>query len=234
MNKQLSKLFYIFLLLSLPFVAGCSALLSKQPLQMTYYSLESSQAQSLEQLSPSSNLKSPTLIINMPKANAGFDTRRMMYTRLSHQLEYFAKNEWIDTPARMLQPLLVSAIEKTASFNAVLPKYGSVKSDIRLESEIVQLIQIFNTKPSLRESSLRESSLRESSKVQFTLRATIIDNATNKVILHHEFNEVVDAESDDPVGGVIAANLAVNKALEKLSIFCQQAAIAWQTPKSNF
>ena len=229
MNKQLSKLFYIFLLLSLPFVAGCSALLSKQPLQMTYYSLESSQAQSLEQLSPSSNLKSPTLIINMPKANAGFDTRRMMYTRLSHQLEYFAKNEWIDTPARMLQPLLVSAIEKTASFNAVLPKYGSVKSDIRLESEIVQLIQIFNTKP-----SLRESSLRESSKVQFTLRATIIDNATNKVILHHEFNEVVDAESDDPVGGVIAANLAVNKALEKLSIFCQQAAIAWQTPKSNF
>ena len=64
--------------------------------------------------------------------------------------------------------------------------------------------------------------------------ATIIDNATNKVILHHEFNEVVDAESDDPVGGVTAANLAVNKALEKLSIFCQQAAIAWQTPKSNF
>ena len=224
MNKQLSKLFYIFLLLSLPFVAGCNALLTKQPLQMTYYSLESSQTQSPDQLSPSSNLKSPTLIIHMPTANTGFNTRRMMYTQTLHQLEYFAKNEWIDTPARMLQPLLVSAIEKTAGFNAVLPKYGSVKSDIRLESEIVQLIQIFNTKPSLRKSS----------KVQFTLRATIIDNTTNKVIAHQEFNEVVDAESDDPVGGVTAANLAVNKALEKLSIFCQQAATAWQTPKSNY
>lgn len=229
MNKQLSTLFYIFLLLSLPFVASCSALLSKQPLQMTYYSLETNPTQSPDQLAPNSNLKSPTLIINMPKANAGFDTRRMMYTRLPHQLEYFAKNEWVDTPAHMLQPLLISAIEKTASFNAVLPKYGSVKSDIRLESEIVQLIQIFNTKP-----SLRESSLRESSKVQFTLRATLIDNATNKVIVHHEFNEVVDTKSDDPVGGVIAANLAVNKALEKLSIFCQQAATAWQTPNSNY
>ena len=218
MKNQLLKHFYVFWLFSLPLITGCNALLSKQPLQTTYYSLESVQAKSTEQFKPSNKLKLPTLIINMPKANAGFDTRRMMYTRVPHQLEYFAKNEWVDTPARMLQPLLVSAIEKSAGFKAVSPKYSAVKSDIRLESEIVQLIQIFNSKPS---------------HVQFTLRATLIDNTTNTVVAQQEFDELTESKSDDPIGGVLAANQAVNTVLEKVSKFAQEAAIKWQAPIKN-
>ena len=209
-------------------MTGCNALLSKQPLQTTYYSLERVQTKSPEQFALNSKLKLPTLIVNMPKANAGFDTRRMMYTRLPHQLEYFAKNEWVDTPARMLQPLLVSIIEKTAGFKAVLPKYSSVKSDIRLESEIVQLIQIFNSNISNKIPRNRKLSTSKPSQVQFTLRATLIDNVSNKVIAHREFDEVVDAESDDPAGGVLAANQVVNIVLEKIGRFSQEASIAWK------
>lgn len=215
MKNQLSKHFYILFLFCLLLITGCNALISKSPLQTTYYSLERDQSKLPKEFAPNGNLKLPTLIVNMPKENAGFDTRRMMYSRVPHQLEYFAKNEWIDSPAHMLQPLLVSAIEKTGGFKAVLPKYSLVKSDIRLESEIVQLIQIFNNKPS---------------QVQFTLRATLIDNITNKVIAHREFDELTNAKSDDPSGGVLAANQVVTTALVKLSIFCQEAVIAWQAP----
>ena len=214
MIKKLLKNTYIFLLFSSPLIVGCNALLSKKPLQTTYYSIERVQTNSPEQVVSNSKLNLPTLIVNTPKANAGFDTRRMMYKRLPHQLEYFAKNEWVDTPARMLQPLLLSIIEKTNGFKAVLPKYSSVKSDIRLESEIVQLIQIFNSKS-------------KPSQVQFTLRATLIDNISNKVIAYREFDETVDTKSDDPIGGVIAANQAVNTALQKLSRFTQEATVAW-------
>ncbi len=206
---------FVFVAFMLTTITACSGLLSKQPLQTTFYALES--APSFEKQSGVSNNQNamPTLIISTPKAAAGFDTRRMMYTRNAHQLEYFAKNEWIDTPANMLQPLLVSVIENTHDFNAVLPKHGLVNSNLRLESEIVKLIQIFNSKPSY---------------VQFVLRTTIIDNLTNKIIAHREFDESVDAKSDDPLGGVLAANQAVNLVLEKLSQFSHEAVISWQVP----
>ena len=229
MKKQLSKHLYILLLFSLLLItAGCSALLSKQPLQKTYYSLERIQTKSSEESAPSSFLKMPTLMIGLPKANAGFDTRRMIYTRVPLQLEYFAKNEWIDTPARMLQPLLISAMEKTGRFKAVLPKHSSGKNDIRLESEIVQLIQIFNNN-----ASDRKLNTGKTSQVQFTLRVTLFDNSTNAVFAHREFDELTNAKSDDPRGGVLAANQAVNTALEKVSKFTQEAVIAWQTHIEN-
>lgn len=198
-------------------MASCTALLSKQPLQTTYYSLEGTQSKpQTDQPSINTNNRLPTLIINIPKAAAGFGTQRIMYTRARHQLEYFARNEWIDTPSKMLHPLMVSAIENTRTFNAVLSKQSALASDLRLESEVIKLVQNFNTKPS---------------HVQFTLRATMIDSVTNQVIATREFDERVDAKSDNPIGGVVAANLAVNQALYKLSVFSQQTVTNWGQSK---
>ena len=208
-------LFFIVMLplLILPLLTSCSGLLSKQPLQTTtYYSLEMVEPKSQAKPVLNTNARLPTLVIQPPKAAAGFDSRRMMYTRYTHQLEYFAKNEWVDTPAHMLQTLLVSAIEETGHFNAVLPKYSSVKSELSLESEIVRLIQIFNSKPS---------------QVQFNLKVIMIDNATGQVVAQREFSEKVNAASDDPIGGVAAANQAVNAVLVKMSAFTREATIAW-------
>ena len=212
--RQLAPLF----ILILPLMASCTALLSKQPLQTTYYSLE--RAQSKPQTEPplNNNNRLPTLIINTPKAAAGFDTQRMMYTRAPHQLEYFARNEWIDTPAQMLRPLMISAIEKTGAFNAVLAKQSVVASDLRLESEVIKLVQDFSTKPS---------------HVQFTLRVSMIDSATHQVIAISEFNERINANIDNPIGGVLAANVAINLALDKLSVFSSQTVINWAQSKAG-
>lgn len=217
MKKLFVRQLYLLLILMLPLMASCTALLSKQPLQTTYYSLEGTQSKpQTDKPSINTNNRLPTLIINLPKAAAGFNTQRMMYTRARHQLEYFARNEWIDTAAKMLQPLMISAIENTRTFNAVLSKQSALASDLRLESEVIKLVQNFNTKPS---------------HVQFTLRATMIDNVTNKVIATREFDERVDAISDNPIAGVVAANLAVNQAIYKLSVFSQQTVTNWGQSK---
>lgn len=201
-----------FLLLTLPFISACTNLLVKQSVQTTYHALDAMPIDAQNnQINSDKSL--PTLIVNTPKAAAGFDTRHMMYTRLPHQLEYFARNEWVDTPANMLQPLMISAIKHTGKFGAVIPKLGAVKADLRLESEVIRLVQTFNQKPST---------------VQFTLRVVLIDNATGKIIDLHEFNEKVTAESDNPTGGVNAANSAVNSALEKLGDFAAKAASDWK------
>ena len=225
MKNRAVKYLALLVMAILPLLAGCSALLSKQPLQTTtYYSLQllESKAQAAPALNANpvlkTNAKLPTLVIHTPKAAAGFDTRRMMYTRHPHQLEYFARNEWVDTPAHMLQGLMVSAIAETGHFNAVLPQYSLVKSELSLESEIVQLIQIFPSKPVIP---------NKPSQLQFILRASIIDNATGKVVAQREFNEKVGTISNDPNGGVVAANQAVNAVLQKISAFTHEATIAW-------
>ena len=208
-NNVKSLFLAILILLLLP---ACSTLLSKQSLQMTYYSLDAAEFKLPRDESVKANYALPTLMINTPKTAAGFDTRRMMYSRSPHELEYFAQNEWIDTPAHMLQALLVATISNTRSFKAVLLKQDRVKSELRLDCEIVKLIHSFNVKPS---------------QVQFVLRATIIDNLTNKVVANRQFDERATAVSNNPNGGAIAANQAVNAALEKLALFSKDTVNIW-------
>jgi len=43
----------------------------------------------------------------------------------------------------------------------------------------------------------------------------------------------VAAASDDPYGGVVAANRAVQAALEHLARFCTEAARSWQPPAAE-
>jgi cholesterol transport system auxiliary component len=190
-------------------MAACSKILTKPPVHTTYYALERVQVSGQVTSTLNTNKRLPTLVISLPKAAAGFDTKQMMYTRAPLRLEYFARNAWIDTPAQMLRPLIISAIEKTGAFRAVIDKQGVVAIDLRLESEVIKLVQDFSTKPS---------------HVLFTLRVSIIDSLTHQVIATREFDERVNANSDNPIGGVLAANAAVNLALDKLSVFSQQAA----------
>src|SRR5512136_1006658 len=56
------------------------------------------------------------LEVSVPRARPGFDTPLMAYTQQASALEYFAKNRWADTPARMLAPLLVQALDHSGGF----------------------------------------------------------------------------------------------------------------------
>jgi cholesterol transport system auxiliary component len=149
------------------------------------------------------------LIINPPHAAAGFDSPRIIYVRETHKLEYFAHSEWVDPPARMLAPLLVAAVENTGAFRAVVLTPGAAAGDLRLDTEIIRLQHEFRTQPS---------------RVRFTLRAYLVDDKTRRVLAWREFEAAAPAASEDPYGGVVAANRAVQTVLESLSAFCAEAA----------
>lgn len=146
----------------------------------------------------------PTLIITPPRAAAGFDHQRIIYLRNDHQLEYFAHSEWVDTPARMLGPLLASAMERTGVFGAVVVTPAGAAGDLRLETEIVRLQHNFQTRPS---------------RVQFTLRAFLVDDKTRRVLAWREFRAEAVSASEAPQGGVAAANQAVQTVLTELAQF---------------
>ncbi len=193
-------------------LCACNALRPEAaPSHAAYYALDIPQ-RATPAAAPAS---APTLAINPPHAAAGFDSPRIIYVRETHKPEYFAHSAWIDPPARMLAPLLVAAIGNTGAFRAVVQKPGTAAGDFRLDTEIIRLQQDFRTAPS---------------RAHFTLRAYLVEEKTRRVIAWREFDAAVPVTSEDPYGGVVAANRAVEIVLERLGIFCAEAArSAWTT-----
>ena len=103
--------------LSLALLSACGSLLPTPAAQPQRYSLDQA---GLNVAPTPASKQGPTLIVNPPRAASGFDSQRINYVRQPHLLEYYAQSEWVDTPARMLAPLIVSAIENTGAFRAVI------------------------------------------------------------------------------------------------------------------
>ena len=197
-------------------IAGCGGLIQKPPTQPAFYSLDNawSGKRTATRQSVASSA-APTLIVSPPRAAAGFDSQRIIYTRDAYKLDYFAHSEWIDTPARMLTTAIVTAIESRNALRAVVPTPSAAAGDLRLDTEILRLQHNFTGSPS---------------RVRFTLRAYVVDSATRRVLASREFDETVTAASEDAYGGVVAANRAVQIAMEKLANFCAEIAVTWQPP----
>ena len=193
--------------LSLMVLGACGGLRPAATPHPAFYSLDGTRG-AVPAEAPAA---APTLIVNPPHSAAGFDSPRIIYVRETHKLEYFAHSEWVDPPARMLAPLLVAAIESTGAFRAVVPTPSAAAGDLRLDTEIVRLQHEFLARPSA---------------VRFTLRAYLVDDKSRRVLAWREFDAAVPASSDDPYGGVVAANRAVQTVLENLAVFCAEAARA--------
>ena len=194
-------------------VAGCSALKpTASPTPPTFYSLDSSRV-----VAPATQrAQAPTghtLVVNETQAAAGYDSQRILYVRQPHKLEYYAHNEWVDPPARMISTLVVGALEQSGVFRAVVSAPGSATGDLRLETDLLRLQQEFGTPPS---------------QVRFSLRAYLAEEGTRRVVATRDFEALVPAPSEDPYGGVQAANAAVQDVLAQLTAFCAQAAGSWQ------
>lgn len=187
-------------------LGACSALRPAATPPPAFYSLDSSK--SARPVS-SAAATAPTLIISPSRAAAGFDSQRIVYVREPHKLDYFARSEWVDPPARMLGPLMVTEIQNSGAFHAVVLTPGAAAGDLRLDTEIVRLQHEFLGSPS---------------RVRFTLRATLVNDRTRRVLAWREFDGYAAATSEDPYGGVEAANRIVQTVLEQLSDFCAEAA----------
>ena len=194
--------------LSLLALGACSLLKPSATPQPAFYSLDR-YPDPATAAPPAPPATAPTLVVNPPTAAAGFDSQRIIYVRETHKLEYFANSEWVDTPARMLRPLLVASVEATGAFRAVVLTPSAATGELRLDTEIVRLQHEFLTLPS---------------RVRFTLRAYLVDDKTRRVLAWREFDAAVPAATGNPYGGVVAANSAVQSVLADLAAFCAEAA----------
>jgi cholesterol transport system auxiliary component len=195
---------HILLLVPLLLLAGCAGLHAPPVQNVNFYLLDAKAS-----IKAAPKMHNLVIEIGMPRARPGFDTPQMAYVQQPHQVEYFAVNRWADTPAHMLAPLLAQVLEQSGAFRAVVRAPSAVPADLRLDTDLVRLQQDFRVKPS---------------KVEFTLRAQLVDLHHNRVLATRVFDETESAPSENPYGGVVAANRALQRILKDISEFCVRKA----------
>jgi cholesterol transport system auxiliary component len=154
---------------------------------------------------PSTGARScPTLLVATPRAAPGFATGRMVYRKGSYQVEYFASHRWVDSPAQMIQPLLVRSMERTGRYRAVVGPDAGGQAGLLLDADGLRLEQVFDG---------------AQSSVNLAARVSLVDLARQQVLGAREIRVEEPAAGADPRAGVVAANRAVARFLERLASF---------------
>lgn len=182
-------------------LAGCALLASPKAAPPSLFALAPP-----SDSTPARSVAVQTIDVAPPGARPGFDGPRMAYVTRPYELQFFARHQWVDAPARMLAPLLTDALERGGRFDA-MQSGERVASALLLETEVVVLQQEFSAHPS---------------QVRFTLRARLLDLVQRRVLAISTFEAVEAAPSDDPYGGVVAANRAVGRVLGELATWCAE------------
>lgn len=167
------------------------------------YVLESDRGASGEESRISSNVKSlPSLLIGVPQPAPGFESSRMAYVQVPHELNYFATSQWVESPARMLTPLLIQSVEKSGMWQSVIPMPTSIRGDYRLDLTQVVLVQDF---------------LQQPGRMLLAGRGQLVSIRNRQVIGTRTFEREEDAVSEDAYGGVLAAQRATKSFLNDLN-----------------
>ncbi len=177
--------------------AGCLRPVASNSDAVHFYQLEAS-APARATADPGA----PSLVVTLPQARPGFDTRLMAYAPRPGELRYFAVNEWADAPFRLLQASLVRYLGETGSWGAVTPEPGAADAAYRLDIDDLVLVQEFFTKPS---------------RVRLGFQLRLYDVASGRVIGARRFEALEKTSADDPYGGVAAADRALDEILVQVS-----------------
>lgn len=183
--------------LSIVLLTSCSLLSSSNPMQ-TYF---------LHVPMPSTAVIQPqfehNLLVNLPQIAAGYNRTDMLYSRQPAQLAYYRHSQWLDTPSRMLHPLLVEYLEKQNLFSQVISaNQAQLLGQWQLDSEILRLQQNFYTNPA---------------EVEFKIRVQVIDTQRRYVVGGRLFHLHQAVSQNDAFGGVEATNQLMTQFLQQLS-----------------
>jgi len=188
------------LLLAAGVLAGCASPLSpREQATVSSYLLEWEPPSS----TGTANSEGPSLLVSGIRAAAGYGGSDMLYVRTPHQLERYANHRWVDAPARMLDPLIIGACERSGLFAVVSGPGKAVRADLRLESELLHLRQLFGD---------------ASSRVELAMRFSLLDLASGRVLTSKTMELSEPVEENTPYGAVIAANRAVGRLLSGLQL----------------
>lgn len=144
------------------------------------------------------------LVVFPPQTRPIYDTTEMAYTTQPYEIAYFSQHEWAETPAQMLQPLLVRTLQNTHFFSAVLAPPYPGRYSYALRTEIRELIADFTSEPAA---------------LQLSLGFQLSEGATGRIVAAKDISIREPMQKRTPYAGVVAGNDATAKALLELARF---------------
>jgi cholesterol transport system auxiliary component len=126
----------------------------------------------------------------------------MAYLLRPYEVNYYAFNQWADTPARLLHRIMVENLDKSGQWSAVLQIPSALQAQYRLDCDNLILEQQFFSRPS---------------RARLALRAQIIETKTQRILASRYFEYLEEAPTDNAYGGVLAANHAAAKLLSEMA-----------------
>lgn len=151
---------------------------------------------------PSCALPNGVLVVGLPREQGGANSSGIAYLMRPHEIRYYAYNQWAESLARLLLPLLVQAMERTDCWSTVTPANAALRGDYRLDTEILHWQQEFFAKPP---------------HERLSVRAQLIDSQKREVIAAKRFEIIEHSPTADAYGAVIASNQAVNRLLAQIA-----------------
>lgn len=187
----------ILMLMMLSLMAGCSLLPPpKEAVDYERYTLELTQADAVQ------GERVPlTLLVGLPKMRGELASPQMAYKRGDQRLNYYAQSRWADEPNKMLHAMLVEMLTATGPYANVVLSGTPVPVDHRLDIDILDFHQDFSVHPS---------------RFEVKLRVQLIDLQSREIVLQQLLETSEPAPAESPRGGVRAANIAVNRLLQRI------------------
>ena len=149
-----------------------------------------------------------SLLVSTPTASPGYGSSAMMYTMVPYKLMSYADSAWVASPAQMFLPLLSSTIRQMNTFKAVvsapLPSYTQYTLNTTIET-------------------MQQEFLQPVSQVRLVVLASIIDNASQKVMASQRFSAQVPAPGNDAYSGVLSMNVAAGKVANQIALFVKRS-----------
>jgi len=193
-------------------IQGC-ALLSPPKL-----AIEKSVLNELPTAVPHRDTDADTVLVFPPTAMPIYDTVLMAYRTEPREIAYFSQRQWGTTPSRMIQPLLVTTLEKTHSFRVVLVPPYTGPYTYSLRTEILDLVQDFTPK---------------SATLLLSLRFQLAGYGASRVIATRDVSVREPMLQRNSRSGALAANEATAKALQQMAEFVLESTAPNAVPKGK-
>lgn len=158
------------------------------------------------------------VLLVSPVQSVGFDSRSMAYAMRPYERTYYAFSQWADTPGRMIEPLLIQAMESSGLFAAVIDVASTVVADYRLEVDLLVLQHEFQTTPS---------------RGRIAMRAQLTDLVDNRVVATRIFEETAQAPTENPYGGAVALNIGLENILTDMVAWVRDYLAAHPLPPTE-
>jgi len=180
--------------------AGCASLLGLPPAPRLY------------RLSPSKNFPanlpplSTQILVDVPLAPAGLDSRGIALTLSAISIDYFAASEWTDRVPFLVQTALLESFGNSAAITAIERESVGLRTDFVLKTEIRHFEAVYDLPNAAPE-------------VWVSILARLVDPAGRTILAHASFERRQRAAANDIPQIVLAFNEAAEAVMGDIVVW---------------